>query len=599
MSAFNWDEHPIVNSFNWDDHPVAQASEVPMLQTALGSGLNAAAANALPVIEGASTAGMNLASGGKLADLLADYQAARDKASKELKKEKNANPKTAMLAGMAGSVPAMALAGPTGYGALSGLGESVSEGQGLGSTIANTAIGGATGGLLGKAGEAVGVGLGALPGGLAKPVGGALAGGALGAGLAGANKDATGTDILHGAELGAGVGAVGGALTPALTKLAGTLGKTEIGDTLGSAFNMGKEGTNLFDKATRQEIGQEGYGLAEKYIGKEGLITGKGQLLSQKGKDIENLIKASQDTTINIGEGKGQELYDKILDKFKNLDVRDPEQASDREKLMGLVQNFISSEEVNPSDLQGLKSAISNLSPFKNDSLRSQQGANASKLAAQDIGQAVEQQVPGLEEANTSYSDLQQALKYLKVNPKKLGTDEQKQIENLGNIIYRLKNTTKTGDLARQRFDKGLGKLEEVAPELASQFENEAQSTAKRIEVARKASNEAFPGNSVIGTIKGASTLAANAAGMGAQKVSNVMSSVNQKLINAPKESIVSFGQDLINSGGELETRLGNILVKAADRDDIGRNALIFSLSQNAAYRELLRKHIGQDDTKQ
>jgi hypothetical protein len=94
-----------------------------------------------------------------------------------------------------------------------------------------------------------------------------------------------------------------------------------------------------------------------------------------------------------------------------------------------------------------------------------------------------------------------------------------------------------------------------------------------------------------IARVYGPSTQAAGAKGL-----SNVLSSVNKSLVDAPKEVITNFGQQMVNSGGPLETSLGNILIKAADRDDIGRNALIFSLMQNSGYRQLLQKYMGKTD---
>lgn len=85
-------------------------------------------------------------------------------------------------------------------------------------------------------------------------------------------------------------------------------------------------------------------------------------------------------------------------------------------------------------------------------------------------------------------------------------------------------------------------------------------------------------------------------AAAGASGVSKGISGMSKMLVDAPKESIVSFGQQMINSGEPLATSLGNVLVRAGERDDIGRNALMYSIMQNASYRELLRKYTGQKE---
>lgn len=84
-----------------------------------------------------------------------------------------------------------------------------------------------------------------------------------------------------------------------------------------------------------------------------------------------------------------------------------------------------------------------------------------------------------------------------------------------------------------------------------------------------------------------------------AYKVSNALSDTSQKLSSIPKEALSSFGEQLKMSGSEAESKLGEILSKASQRDDIGKNALIFSVMQNPTYRNILRKLTGQEPSDQ
>lgn len=75
----------------------------------------------------------------------------------------------------------------------------------------------------------------------------------------------------------------------------------------------------------------------------------------------------------------------------------------------------------------------------------------------------------------------------------------------------------------------------------------------------------------------------------GASGTANVMSNIGSALSAAP-EALKGIGQKLTQSDNELHVKLGHILTEAADRDDTGRNALIFSLMQSPQYRDIMKK---------
>jgi hypothetical protein len=63
---------------------------------------------------------------------------------------------------------------------------------------------------------------------------------------------------------------------------------------------------------------------------------------------------------------------------------------------------------------------------------------------------------------------------------------------------------------------------------------------------------------------------------------------LNKAFTSVPKIDLKATGRGLIESGDPIKTKLGRVLVEASEKDDIGRNALIFSLMQNPSYRELM-----------
>ncbi len=126
--------------------------------------------------------------------------------------------------------------------------------------------------------------------------------------------------------------------------------------------------------------------------------------------------------------------------------------------------------------------------------------------------------------------------------------------------------------------------------------------------------------NSLGGDISQASTLAglvqhANAPGLthgwiadtargGLIATGNVVGLTAGKLYNATPDALKSLAQNMtsnISSLGDSEvvSKVASIISQAASRDSTGRNALLFALNQNPAYRSVLRKATGEDNGRQ
>lgn len=107
----------------------------------------------------------------------------------------------------------------------------------------------------------------------------------------------------------------------------------------------------------------------------------------------------------------------------------------------------------------------------------------------------------------------------------------------------------------------------------------------------------AMAGNKLARTY-GNPTIATTAklAAKGSQALSDGIGEVTRTITAMPKDAISSFGKQLALTSDPLAQRLGNVLAGASQRDDIGRNALIFSLMQQPAYREFLTNHFGNKE---
>lgn len=85
----------------------------------------------------------------------------------------------------------------------------------------------------------------------------------------------------------------------------------------------------------------------------------------------------------------------------------------------------------------------------------------------------------------------------------------------------------------------------------------------------------------------------------GAKTASEALETVNTRLFKIPTERLAAFGEQLMTSQNQIEQKLGNVLKQASERDSIGKNALLFSLMQNPAYRQTLTGMFNSDVTQE
>lgn len=67
------------------------------------------------------------------------------------------------------------------------------------------------------------------------------------------------------------------------------------------------------------------------------------------------------------------------------------------------------------------------------------------------------------------------------------------------------------------------------------------------------------------------------------------------KIFSMPKQGLQQVAQYL-STQGETGQKLGQLLNQAAERDDVGKNALIFTLMQQTPYRDLLNTHFNSEE---
>lgn len=169
MSEFNWNDQPLAeegpkgaSGFRWEDHPIvsmAPQDEVPKAASA-----SAGAISSLPFasqIGAAGKTGLDVITGSTpVGDAMDEYRNQRDILKGDLKEKMAANPKSALLGGVGGSVMMPLGSGAEAmakYGGLHALGESdadLTKGE-VAPALWDAAKGAAIGGAAGEAGDLI------------------------------------------------------------------------------------------------------------------------------------------------------------------------------------------------------------------------------------------------------------------------------------------------------------------------------------------------------------------------------------------------------------------------------------------------------------
>lgn len=82
----------------------------------------------------------------------------------------------------------------------------------------------------------------------------------------------------------------------------------------------------------------------------------------------------------------------------------------------------------------------------------------------------------------------------------------------------------------------------------------------------------------------------------GASKVSSGVLQGAQSLYALPKQGLQNFAKKLL-SGNSTDQKLGKLLMNATERDEVGKNALLFTLMQTPTYRSLVDNYLQENSS--
>lgn len=250
---------------------------------------------------------------------------------------------------------------------------------------------------------------------------------------------------------------------------------------------------------------------------------------------------------------------------------------------------FGANTNMSPQDLIDLKNSTNSELNATGDT----QGQNLYKQMIGDVNDKLDTSAPEYRDNDAKYAAVKNAQDALGVGPqdfvKNPGTGDYdlspSSFSKLLNTIRQSGSDTSTAEpTAGYKLDQALANLKVADPEAASKLEPIIQQAGENYNLSRDVNSGSVFHHNMYGMVKGNALKGAAYAGKAANAVSDFGSWTADKI-----------GQfaNTVGVDGEGGQKVANVLREAANRDSIGRNALMFTLMQNPAYREIINKHSG------
>lgn len=329
----------------------------------------------------------------------------------------------------------------------------------------------------------------------------------------GANPTQTAVNVAIPAAIGGVLGAGG----KTIANLANPEVAPQLATDIQSAFKQGQAGNSVVGSQAAKAASKEMLGLGQ---GIQESLDANGKRI---GGDISNAYENAEANDTNLAEPIKDKMQP-ILDNLNELKANqtDPERANDVQKIIDNIMQGITKPEtegLSPNVARQMRDTLSARSrlaqsPLSPDTFSSLTGQATG--AAQGIGDALNEAVPGLASANSQYAANASAQDLLKtISP----LFEKQNLQNQQQIAQIIANAEGTG-LKSATAEEFINRIKEYAQQSGNQdlvqtIEDKAPDIAERFDLTQKAQNSGFSLNPIAmaKNIASGSVGAANKAG--------------------------------------------------------------------------------------
>ncbi len=238
-----------------------------------------------------------------------------------------------------------------------------------------------------------------------------------------------------------------------------------------------------------------------------------------------------------------------------------------------------------PSELLQLYKDLKQKSTYGDYSFKSQEAQKAAGQTIQDVQGLLRSAVPGLEETDAKIASLKRGAKAIGMEDT-MDFDPQKMMNKVIDLINKQETVGGTGGKARQQLAEFVGAIKDYHPELAQQVQAKISDLGEQAIVSKAVAGIVQPG--VVNTLKRSAVAAGNAVGFTLHELGKV-----------PPQQLTEMGQRILSSQpSQAAQAVGSALIKAATEPERSRNAILFGLMQNPAYRQYLNQQTSEDKSK-
>lgn len=265
-------------------------------------------------------------------------------------------------------------------------------------------------------------------------------------------------------------------------------------------------------------------------------------------------------------------------------------------------------QQVSFDKAQDIKDTLNGFNGTKSGtpSLNTDTAINEVKQIAKSVNDKVTQ-IPELAVSNKNYAASKQALEGLGLSADDFVRDaatgqirlDPTAKQKLNGIVRRMARDTDAGDNAAEKLSESLRLMREANPKIADAIGPEVESASRTLDLAQKAKGLGLLNKSTY--IKSGGINVANRAGQAVsaigQDIAPVANSIGKSISAASPNELKQVAQWVMQKGPS-GMKLASEISDALKKDNVGRNAALFTLQQNPSYRQMLNEHSKDDSQK-
>lgn len=228
-----------------------------------------------------------------------------------------------------------------------------------------------------------------------------------------------------------------------------------------------------------------------------------------------------------------------------------------------------------PEQLYQLYKDLKAKSQYGNQPFTTEDAKNATSNAIDDIQTLLRNSIDELQPTDQKIAALKNAQQIINAQDK----DPETIMKTVAALMGRTEDTTIAGADARNKLANLVNQIKIANPALGHQIESQAQNLADKFAMTGAAQGKVYLPRP-LATPKALAVKGANILGYTIGQVT--------------PEWMQNVAGTLLRQGGKAQQMLSNVLSQAASKDTQTRNAIMFGLMQQPAYRDILKDYMSE-----